>query len=62
MTKFDEKAQRCEALGKAYSSVLERRDWMSEYENDEPKRPDDEYLAVQWDTLTEVMKAIEKML
>lgn len=26
------------------------------------KRPADEYLAIQWDTLTEVMKVIEEML
>ena len=62
MTNFDRKAERCKALGKAYQSVLETRNSISGNTHNYPKRPTDEYLAIQWDVLTEVMKLIEDML
>lgn len=62
MTNFEIKRERCEALGKAYQSVLDTRNCLSEHDCKYSKRPTDEYLAVQYDTLTEVMKTIEEML
>lgn len=61
MTNFDRKAERCKALGKAYQSVLEIRQCISDNTH-KYNRPTDEYLAIQFDTLTEVMKVIEEML
>lgn len=62
MTNFDRKSERCKALGKAYQSILETRNSISDNTNNYYKRPADDYLAIQWDTLTEVMKVIEEML
>lgn len=62
MTNFERKRERCEALGKAYQSVLDTRNCLSGYDCKYSKRPTDEHLAVQYDTLTEVMKTIEEML
>lgn len=62
MTNFERKRERCEALGKAYQSVIETRNCLSEHSSKYSKRPVDENLAIQWDTLTEVMQMIEEML
>ena len=62
MTNFERKRERCEALGKAYQSVLDTRNCLSGHDCKYSKRPTDEYLAVQYDTLTEVMQAIDEML
>ena len=62
MTNFDRKSERCKALGKAYQSILETRNSITDNTQNYSKRPADEYLAIQWDTLTEVMVVIEEML
>lgn len=62
MTNFDRKSERCKALGKAYQSILETRNSITANAQNYSKRPADEYLAIQWDTLTEVMIVIEEML
>ena len=62
MANFERKRERCEALGKAYQSVLDTRNHLSGQGCNYSKRPVDENLAIQWDTLTEVMQTIEEML
>lgn len=63
MTKFEEKAERCRGLGIAFNEVNEVRMWCSDTdENGNFIRPQDEYSAIRYDVLTEVMKMIEKML
>lgn len=63
MTKFEEKAERCRALGEAYEAVKERMNWISEKdEKGEFIKPIENSYEVQFKTFSEVLKMIEKML
>lgn len=63
MTVFEEKRNILTAVECAYEAVKQRRDWISDNDDDGNfVRPKDVDYALQYDTLTDIMNKIIKMI
>lgn len=63
LNKFKIKGAQIDAIESAYESVKQRREWISDMnENGEFIRPSDEYMAIQYDKLTDIMEYLEKLV